>query len=268
MDAEATRRRSSAETLELWREYTATRDPRVRDRLVLKLTPIVRYIANRQIRRLPSHLDLDDFLSCGFEALIRSIDRFDPERGSTLEQFAWTRIHGAMIDELRQGDWAPRSLRRWEREAAAARQRLTIALGCEPSRAELADAIGITRSQLEARHADLARAEVGSLNRPVDSADETPVEVVDTLQATDWSTDPEYAATRRAAHARLLQAIAHLPERDRKAVLMRYLEERPLHEIGAELGLTESRVCQIIGAARTKLRAQLAQDADCLLAAA
>jgi RNA polymerase sigma factor for flagellar operon FliA len=268
MSSEEARRRSSAETLELWREYADTRDTRVRDRLVLRLTPLVRFIATRQIKRLPGHLELDDFLSCGFEALIRSIDRFDPDRGSTLEQFVWTRISGAMLDELRQGDWAPRSLRRWERETNAARQRLSVEHGSAPSRGALAEAIGLTEAELDGRRAELVRAEVGSLNRQVDSDDETPVEVIDTLATRDRDTDPEDAAARRDAYDRLAAAVRRLPERDQRVVLMRYVEERPLREIGEALNITESRVCQLLGAARTKLHSQLERDADCLLEAA
>ena len=65
---------------------------------------------------MPARCEVEDFISCGLEALIHSIDRYDPEKGATLEQYAWTRIHGAVLDELRRQDWAPRSVRRWERD--------------------------------------------------------------------------------------------------------------------------------------------------------
>ena len=75
--------------------------------------PLVKYIVFKKVRELPARCEVEDFISCGLEALIASIDRYDPEKGATLEQFAWTRIHGAVLDELRRQDWAPRSLRRW-----------------------------------------------------------------------------------------------------------------------------------------------------------
>ena len=80
--------------------------------------PLVKYIVFKKVRELPARCEVEDFISCGLEALIASIDRYDPEKGATLEQFAWTRIHGAVLDELRRQDWAPRSLRRWERDIA------------------------------------------------------------------------------------------------------------------------------------------------------
>ena len=108
-------RASAPEVMALWHEYRNTGDVKVRDRLIFTFTPMVRYIVYRKIREVPSHCDIEDFLSCGLEALIRSIDRYDPEKGAPLEQFAWTRIHGAVLDELRRQDWAPRSLRRTQR---------------------------------------------------------------------------------------------------------------------------------------------------------
>src|SRR5579871_5597182 len=93
-------RMSADETLALWTEYKRTGDPRLRDRLVLTFAPMVKYIVYRKVREIPARCEVEDFISCGLEALIRSIDRYDPEKGATLEQFAWTRIHGAVLDEL------------------------------------------------------------------------------------------------------------------------------------------------------------------------
>src|ERR1700728_518308 len=114
---------SAAEALRTWREYRQTGDLKLRDQLIFIFTPMVRYIVYRKVREVPSHCDVEDFLSCGVEALIRSIERYDPDKGATLEQYAWTRIHGAVIDELRRYDWAPRSVRRLEREMNRARER-------------------------------------------------------------------------------------------------------------------------------------------------
>src|SRR3954469_2773458 len=110
------RRATSDETLALWKEYRRTNDRAVRDRLVLTFAPLVKYIVYKKVREMPARCEVEDFISCGLEALIHSIERFDPEKGATLEQYAWTRIHGAVLDELRRQDWAPRSVRRWERD--------------------------------------------------------------------------------------------------------------------------------------------------------
>src|SRR5437763_16890410 len=139
---------SAEKTLELWRAYKGSGDPRLRDRLVLTFAPMVKYIVYRKIREIPARCEVEDFISCGLEALIRSIDRYDPKKGATLEQFAWTRIHGAVLDELRRNDWAPRSLRRWERDINRAREQFVALYGRPPSRAALSEAVGITRGAL------------------------------------------------------------------------------------------------------------------------
>src|ERR671922_1181199 len=126
-------RMSAQETLELWQQYKHTGDARIRDRLVLTFAPMVKYIVYKKAREIPARCEVEDFISCGLEALIRSIDRYDPNKGATLEQFAWTRIHGAVLDELRRNDWAPRHLRGWERDMYRTRDRFTRLYGRPPT---------------------------------------------------------------------------------------------------------------------------------------
>ena len=109
----ATKRLSPEDTLALWRQYKTSGDAKLRDRLVLTFAPLVKYIVYKKAREMPARCEIEDFISCGLEALMISIDRYDPAKGATLEQYAWTRIHGAVLDELRRQDWAPRSIRRW-----------------------------------------------------------------------------------------------------------------------------------------------------------
>ena len=93
----AARRMSSEDTLALWREYRRTNDRSLRDRLVLTFAPLVKYIVYKKLREMPARCEAEDFIACGLEALIHSIERYDPEKGATLEQYAWTRIHGAVL---------------------------------------------------------------------------------------------------------------------------------------------------------------------------
>src|ERR1700733_7623316 len=162
-------RAPAAEVLATWHEYKLTGDRELRDRLVFTFMPMVRYIVYRKVREVPAQCDVDDFLSCGLEALIRSIERYDPDKGATLEQYAWTRVHGAVLDELRRHDWAPRSLRRDERAINAARDRFQATHERQPSREELADQLGMSTGELTSRLDQVALAEVGSLNSTVRS---------------------------------------------------------------------------------------------------
>src|SRR5690242_11617454 len=147
-------RLSAQETLSLWQAYKDSGDPKLRDRLVLTFAPMVKYIVYRKVREIPARCEVEDFISCGLEALIRSIDRYDPAKGATLEQFAWTRIHGAVLDELRRNDWAPRSLRRWDRDISKAHEAFIALHGRRPSREELADALAISVAELRKREDD------------------------------------------------------------------------------------------------------------------
>src|SRR3954464_7667731 len=200
MKVDPKRRRISAEeALELWQQYRATGDGQLRDRLIMTFAPLVKYIVYRKIRELPARCEVEDFISCGLEALIASIDRYDPDKGATLEQFAWTRIHGAVLDELRRQDWAPRSLRRWERDIAKARDQFTTIHGRRPAREELAAALSISVEDLRRREDDIAVSDVTSLNTLVISDDETTVERIDTLADGDSRLDPEHQAAATEA---------------------------------------------------------------------
>src|ERR1700752_3660635 len=174
-------RLSADQALELWRAYKRTGDPGLRDRLVLTFAPMVKYIVYRKVREIPARGEGDDFISCGLEALIRSIDRYDPDKGATLEQFAWTRIHGAVLDELRRNDWAPRSLRRWDRDLTNTREQFVRLEGRRPTHEELADAMGLPPAELHERLDQIARAHVGSLNTIVLTEDDSQIERIDTV---------------------------------------------------------------------------------------
>src|ERR1700755_3040312 len=166
-------RLSADQALELWRAYKRTGDARVRDRLVLTFAPMVKYIVYKKVREIPARCEVDDFISCGLEALTRSIDRFDPEKGAHLERFAWTRIHGAVLDELRRNDWAPRSVRRWERDIDKASREFVALHGRPATTQERADTMGIAVAALRRRRDEIANSDLTSLNTLVVGDEET-----------------------------------------------------------------------------------------------
>ena len=254
------KRISPQESLALWREYKRTGDVQARNRLVMTYAPLVKYIVFKKVRELPARCEVEDFISCGLEALIASIDRYDPEKGATLEQFAWTRIHGAVLDELRRQDWAPRSLRRWERDIAKAREQFTGVHGRRPSREELADMLAVSVEDLRRREDDISVSDVTSLNTLVISDDETTVERIDTLAATDARLDPEQAATAQAGKDKFRRAFETLPQREREVAVLLYVKNLTLREIGEILGVSESRICQIHSQLKRTLKSQLAED--------
>jgi RNA polymerase sigma factor for flagellar operon FliA len=255
----AAKRFSQVEALTLWRRYRATGDPRLRDRLIMTYAPLVKHIVYRKIREVPSHQEADDYISRGLEALITSIDRYDPSKGATLEQFLWTRIHGAVLDELRRQDWAPRSVRRFDREVAKAARSFRAIHGREPRDYELADALAVSVEELRAHRADLIRADVGSLNATASEAsdDDAGVERVELIQSGDERLRPEHAAMIGDTKRAFREAFDTLSTREQEICILLYVKHLTLREVGEVLGVTESRVSQLHSGIRTKLRKRL-----------
>jgi RNA polymerase sigma factor for flagellar operon FliA len=269
LTASSNRRRVSAdEALELWKEYKRTGDLQARNRLVMTFAPLVKYIVFKKGRQLPARCEVEDFISCGLEALIASIERYDPAKGATLEQFAWTRIHGAVLDELRRRDWAPRSLRRWERDIHKAREQFRAIHGRRPTPEELAESLAISVADLRRREDDIALSSVTSLNTLVVSDQETEVERIDTLAHGDERLDPEHASATSEAKGKFRRAFQTLPQREREVAVLLYVNDLTLREIGGILGVSESRVCQIHSQLKRTLKRQLADDAQLLSAVA
>ncbi|MBJ7331904.1 MAG: FliA/WhiG family RNA polymerase sigma factor [Solirubrobacteraceae bacterium] len=252
--------RRADEDLRLVAEYRETGDTRVRDRLVFTYAPLVKYLVGKKLRALPADVDADDLTSAGLEALVRCIDRFDPEAGASLEAYVWTRVQGAILDELRRGDWAPRAVRRSEREAATASERFRREHGRDPDSTELADELGISLNRLHGHQHDVAAATVGSLNTTVVDSDNTDIERLDTLRSEDPTLDPEHAAIGAAARERLARAIGELSNRDREIMVMLHTHHMTLSEIGKVMGVSESRISQIHTSVRAKLAEELADD--------
>lgn len=246
----------------LWQEYQRTHDRRPRDELVAMYTPLVRYLAYAKIKELPARYEIDDLVSCGLEALIVSIDRYDPEKGASLEQFAWTRIHGAIIDELRRHDWAPRSVRRWERDIRRARDRFSTRHGRPPSREELAECLAIDVPELRRRQHDIEVSDVGSLNAQVVLDGHSEVERIETIASDDRTADPARAAELTDTKDRFRAAFQTLPARDREVAVLLYVKDLKLREVGDILGVSESRVSQIHTGIKARLRRMLQTDGE------
>jgi RNA polymerase sigma factor FliA len=245
----------------LWREYRRTGDPALRNRLVLAYAPIVKAVAYRKVREMPAHTEVDDLVSCGLEALVRAIDRFDPARGATLEQYVWTRVNGAVLDELRAQDWVPRSVRRWERDISRATREFAVVHGRPPRPYEVADTLGISVSELGRHERDIARTAVGSLNAAVlPGGDDDALERLDLLADPDPSVDPVAAATARERGRRLRAAFGALPRREQEVAVLLYVMELTMAEAGRVLDVSESRVSQLHRRLMIRLRRALRDD--------
>jgi RNA polymerase sigma factor for flagellar operon FliA len=257
-DSSEFQRLTAAEAEALWRAWSVRKDSSARDRLVLAYSPMIRYIASRKVREFTSHSDFDDFLSCGMIALIEAVDRFDPEKGASFEQFAWTRVAGAMVDELRRQDWASRSARRMSQKLEHAADELYARTGAVPTHEELAAVLELTVPEVWAILENIERADVISLNAPTRSSDlATPLEIGDTIEARDNRLEPERSALASERLTIMLEAIASLSEREQRVLHLVHSREMQGADVGRLLGVSESRVSQILAEVRTNLRRQM-----------
>lgn len=240
---------------ELWQKFKATQDAAAREQLILQYAPLVRYVVGRMAVTLPATVDQEDLNGYGVIGLIHAIERFSLDRGVKFETFAITRIRGAIIDELRSQDWVPRSVRSRARELSAAISQLEAKLSRSPSEEEIAEAMGLTLVELHAVQ--------GEATSPFLSLDEL-VQVGDDGHSVTWldaQVDDKPGPVAQLEEAEFVdqmgQAIDALPERERLLLSLYYHEGLTLKEIGAVMGVSESRVCQLHTQAALRLRTQL-----------
>ena len=246
---------------ELWQRYKETGDLALRNRLVLTYVPLVKHIVYKKIRELPPSCEVDDLISCGIETLIGAIDRYDPAKGASLEAYLWTRIHGAVLDELRRRDWAPRSLRRLERDLIRAQETFTGAHGRPPTHLELADMLSMTPSELREKEYEIRRSDLTSLSSlAVRDGDGAGIELIETIEADDPEGDPEHQAAREEARAKFRRAFERLSPREREVAVLLYVKNLTLREIGEVLEVSESRVSQLHSQLKSRIRERLRND--------
>jgi RNA polymerase sigma factor for flagellar operon FliA len=207
------------------------------DDLVTSHMQLVGHIVRESMGRLPGHVNRDDLTSAGLTALVQAARSYDEARGVPFTRYAATRVRGAIIDELRGIDWASRSVRRKARELDETRGRLATQLGRTPTEAEVASATGLSVEEIAANDDDVSRASVMSLQ----GFGDTPIDDVLPTRAPS----PEERVEQQEKVGYLVDAVALLPERLRVVVEGYFFAERPMADIAAELGVSESRVSQM-----------------------
>lgn len=210
---------------------------RQQESMIRENMALVGHMVREMLFKVPPHVHRDDLASAGYAALVTAAKAFDSERGIPFGRFAAARVRGALLDELRSMDWATRSVRSRARRADVARQELTTQLGRTPTPQELAELLGVAVAELANVDEDVQRAAVLSLQGFAVGAAEDMV--------TESSMNPEEMLLHRERIGYLHDAVAVLPERLRFVVEASFLRERPLAEVAAELGVTESRVSQL-----------------------
>jgi RNA polymerase sigma factor for flagellar operon FliA len=237
--------------------YTVWQDDEEREQLLMEQLPQVRYIARRIHERLPRHVPFEDLVHAGVVGLIDALHKFDRAKHVQFGSYAKFRIRGAILDSLREMDWSPRDLRRKARRLEEANNTLRSQLGRNPSETELAAELGIDLHGLQMLLGEIDGLEVGSLRvqSPRDGKEEDLCEYL----PDDPEETPLLLCLRSEMKDLLARAIEELPEKERQVLSLYYYEELTMKEVGAVLGVGESRVSQIHSMAVVRLRARLAE---------
>lgn len=224
------------------------------DALVTAHLPLCAFAVNAVASRisLPGHVSREDLLSCAKVALVEVARRFDAGAGATFATYALPRLQGAVLDELRSGDWASRSVRAAARRTDAAADALTISLGRPPTREELAASLGMERSSLDALQVDVHRAVMVSIDAETGPDGGS-------LDLPDPGESPERALLRGERARYLQDAIRALPDRLDEVVERNFFGGESLTDIAESLGVTLSRVSQMRARALTLLHAAMSE---------
>jgi RNA polymerase sigma factor for flagellar operon FliA len=220
--------------------------------------PMVRFLALRIRERLPQQVEMEDLISAGIVGLMDALQKFDPTKKVQFRTYAQFRVRGAMLDSLRALDWGPRDLRRKGRAVEEAIRSLSTSLGKPPTESEVAKEMGLDLNTYQQLLGELSGLELSSLNAT--PGEDAGVEALALLPA--GPEDDPFLQCQSSEMRRLLaRAIEELPERERMVLTLYYYEELTMREVGATLGVVESRVSQLHSSAMARLRVALGAPA-------
>ncbi len=228
-------------------------DIETRDKLVMEHVGLVKAMASRLANRLPSQVEVSELISVGVLGLIDAAGRFKPSLGVPFDAFARRRIQGAMLDSLRDLDWAPRALRKMRRDVDAATNALRNDLKREPEAEEIAEALGVSEREYDKMLDQLRSADLATIRQATTDGEGGSILEL----AIDPAEGPHAHLEKEELRVHLAKAIVQLPERERHILALYYEEEMTLAEIGAVIGVGESRVSQLRTQAIARLRSIL-----------
>lgn len=226
-----------------------------RDRIVLDHLPLVKAIAIRVYESLPVRVDLDDLVHAGVLGLFDAVDKYDEAKNVVFNSYAKHRIKGAILDSLRQLDWASRDLRQRQKQVEALTRELTSKLGRTPHEAEMAEGMGVTLERWRRMVSEMRTMGLVSITRAPEAEREQAPEI-----AARPDSRPDRICEQRELESTLAWAIRKLPERYQKVVFLYYSNEMTMKEIGEAMGVNESRVSQIHKLALQKMQTVLQDE--------
>lgn len=243
---------------QVWKDFVKSRDPHLREKLILQYTPLVKYVMKlRNVRHSP-FFDSSDLISSGTIGLIEAVDRFDPERGVTFQTYAIRRIRGAIIDETRRLDPLKRSGRAKLKKIQNAEGALAQQLGREPTDREVAQFLDMPLEKYRRDKTQVSRMEVSLGVGDPDSHrfEELPPSLENIIPDPNIE-DTALVVERSETHEKLRAAIRELPKREQTIILFSYQEGLNLSQIASRLNVSESLICKLRARALRLLRQSL-----------
>ncbi len=247
---------SLAKKLKTLKDYRSPSDPKVRDKIIIEYAPLIKYVAQKIAYRLPSHIQLDDLVSCGVIGLMDAIQKFDHARDNKFKTYAEFRIRGAILDELRAQDWVPRSVREKAKTVEKTYAKMEASLGRPATDEEMCQELKISQEEF---HSLLNQVKSVSLLNIDDTAmfNRGDRKLISSITANNRSANPFNAVSYKDLRDKIKDGIIGLPEKQRLVLSLYYYEDLNLKEIGQVLDVTESRVSQLHTQAILKLRSKL-----------
>lgn len=241
---------------DLWKEYEKTKNPSIREQLIIEYSGLVKIVAGRLGMYLGYTVEYDDLVGYGIFGLIDAIDKFELTKGVKFETYASLRIRGSILDQIRKMDWIPRTLRQKQKKLETAMKDLETKYGRSATNQELSEELGISTSELEDLVNQTQIANLVSLDEYLEQGSEVKIESANMTRFEQ----PERIVERQELKKVLAEAIDSLTENERKVIAFYYFEELTLKEISRILEVSESRVSQLHTKALRKMRERMGDD--------
>lgn len=245
---------------EIWKQYQATRDPQIRETLILEYSHLIKFIAGRLNIYFGSNIEYDDLISYGVFGLIDAIDKYDVNKGVKFETYASLRIRGSIIDSIRELDWVPRSLRQKNKELEKAYREVENDLGHSATDTDIANKMKISMDEFYKLLNDVNVTTMVSLEDFLEQNYEIGMD----FSGTSKTGRPEHEAELSELKDILGDSIDKLPEKEKLVLTLYYYEELTLKEISAIMKVSESRISQLHTKAILRLRGKLARQKSLL----
>ncbi len=241
---------------QLWLEYKRSGNLKIREQLVVKYIPLVKYVVGKMITNLPKNVEYEDLVEYGIIGLLDAVEKFDVNKEITFKTYAVTRVRGSIYDELRSQDWVPRSIRKMVKDVERAYVELEAVLKRVPTEEEVAKHLDLPLKKLEELYAKVDLGNMSSLDDVVYDGNDSTTTVANVVEDKKV-VSAQISLEREELRTALIERLEELNENERLVITLYYYEKLTLKEIGKVLEISESRVSQIHSKAILKLRSKL-----------